>query len=255
MPEEKKILVIEDSYIVRFEVRQALDGCGLQIMELDNAEEFFRFSKRYDDLSLLILDISLPGMDGLTALEKMRNDGRWAGLPVIMLTGRADRQTVGRALQAGAADYIRKPFSAGELKEKVLPVLEAKTYTKMWPDPELIAQIRAEIKRGVRSQTPFSLIGILVPDHLKAGSSWDDYTELQTRIRRELDEIDLMFETPGRNLIIILPAADSDAAAKTAQKISVDGLESELEITIITFPDGSKSEYELLKKITARLKE
>lgn len=118
-----KVLIIEDSYIVRLEVRQALEEYGIQVVELNNAEDFFNFSYRYHDLNLLLLDISLPGMDGLSALERIRACDEWLRLPVIMLTGRADKKTVEKAIIAGALDYIRKPFTSEILLEKVAQVL------------------------------------------------------------------------------------------------------------------------------------
>ena len=118
-----KVLIIEDSYIVRFEVKQALEPYGLEVLELDNAETFFRLPYHFKDSCLLLLDISLPGLDGLSTLERMRTNPEWANLPVIMLTGRADRHTVKRALQAGANDYIRKPFTSEELVKRIERIL------------------------------------------------------------------------------------------------------------------------------------
>lgn len=120
---EQRVLIVDDSSFIRLEVKRALYGLGMRVLELDNAEKLFLSPKRYQNLSLIILDIHLPGMDGLNALKKIKADAAWSRVPVIILTGRADRATVHEALRLGAIDYFRKPFSREELLKRVRNIL------------------------------------------------------------------------------------------------------------------------------------
>jgi len=64
---------------------------------------------------IVILDINLPGIDGLQLLERLRSMDRWHGVPVMMLSADGDEPSVARALNAGASDYLVKPFDPTEL--------------------------------------------------------------------------------------------------------------------------------------------
>ncbi|WP_310962650.1 response regulator transcription factor [Nocardioides terrisoli] len=72
---------------------------------------------------LVILDVMMPGMSGLDAARVIRNDESLAGLPIIMLTARAQESDIEQGFDAGADDYIVKPFSPRELASRVGAVL------------------------------------------------------------------------------------------------------------------------------------
>ena len=72
----------------------------------------------------MILDIMMPIQDGFSALRRLKEDPQTAGAPVIMLSGKSDEQDVVRCLNAGAADYMVKPFSPDELVVRVRKLLK-----------------------------------------------------------------------------------------------------------------------------------
>jgi DNA-binding response OmpR family regulator len=94
-----------------FEVRRAADGDGA-LREV---------SRRVPDL--VLLDIMMPGISGLEVLERWRADPVTAGIPVVMLTAKAQENDVERGFQLGADDYVVKPFSPRELVRRVTAVL------------------------------------------------------------------------------------------------------------------------------------
>ena len=106
-----KVLIVDDEAPIRKFLRLSLEGEGYQVQEAVDAAEALRAiaALRPD---VVILDLGLPDMDGLEVLRRVRE---WSQLPVIVLTVRDDEETKVRALDAGADDYLTKPFGVPEL--------------------------------------------------------------------------------------------------------------------------------------------
>ncbi len=243
------VLIIDDSSIGRIAVKQAFKQSDVQLEELESAEPFFRYPNQYQDLDLLILDISLPGMDGLTALEKLRADERWTGLPVIVVTSRADPETVRRALHAHANDYIVKPFDNEVLLAKVQRVLEQKRQD--WPDPETVFQVGNELKRAERGKTPFALLGVKIRNEKDNLSDPWHINKLREDIRLRLREIDTVYFN-GCYLLLLLPFTDSAGAEIVAGKIR-GLLFQEIELEIVAYPAHGRNALQLLNTLKQRL--
>ena len=120
-----RVLVIDDTRVTRLSIKSILEKLGAEVLELANAEDLFQSSWRYLNLDLIFLDIDLPGMNGMTALIKLKEDPKWTGVPIIMLTSLADPDIVKRAIQAGIVDYIRKPFLAETLLNRITSLLNS----------------------------------------------------------------------------------------------------------------------------------
>jgi DNA-binding response OmpR family regulator len=110
----KRVLVVEDDPDIVELIFHYLEGEGFHVEALGNGEEALR-RIRDDGFDLLILDLQLPGMDGLSLCAALRRDSRTEGLPVIMLTARGDEADRVVGLEVGADDYVVKPFSPKEL--------------------------------------------------------------------------------------------------------------------------------------------
>lgn len=113
----KKILVVEDEVAIReFEVIN-LRRVGYETVEASNGEEALQIYEDQGDFDIALLDISMPGMDGLTLCKELRR--RSSSLGIIMLTARAQEMDKISGLMLGADDYITKPFSPAELLARV----------------------------------------------------------------------------------------------------------------------------------------
>ena len=123
MVQDKKVLVIDDSAFMRVQVKHTLEKDGFTVLELGNVEDYFSDSWHYKDVGLILLDLTLPGMDGLEALEVMNKDQSIEWPPVIILSGSADRNVIQTAFLLGAKDYIVKPFNPMELKIRVKKII------------------------------------------------------------------------------------------------------------------------------------
>ena len=108
-------VIIEDEPQIRRFVRSALESEGWQVHEADTAKKgLIEAGTRKPDL--LVLDLGLPDGDGLDVIRDIRS---WSGVPIIVLSARSDETDKIAALDAGADDYLTKPFGTGELLARV----------------------------------------------------------------------------------------------------------------------------------------
>jgi len=121
-------LIIEDEAPIRRFVRMALEGEGWTVVEAGTARQGLVDAGTHQP-SLVILDLGLPDGDGVDLLRDLRT---WSGVPVIVLSARSDERDKVAALDAGADDYLTKPFGVGEL----------------------LARIRANVRRTNREGAP-----------------------------------------------------------------------------------------------------
>jgi two-component system chemotaxis response regulator CheY len=111
-----RILIVEDAALVRLYYRQALTGAGFAVEEALNGVEALERLAASGPFDLLILDINMPKMDGLTCLHTLRSDpGPVASVPVLMTSSEAGAEDVEAARLAGANYYLVKPVSPEEL--------------------------------------------------------------------------------------------------------------------------------------------
>lgn len=111
MAEGKKILIIDDELQIRRFLKVALEANGYQILEAPTAKEGI-YKAATDRPDAIVLDLGLPDMDGGAVLKQVRE---WSMVPVIILSVRDDEKGKVAALDAGADDYVVKPFGVNEL--------------------------------------------------------------------------------------------------------------------------------------------
>lgn len=116
------ILVVEDDEHIAYILRFLLERHGFQVEHAaDGRQALQRFSQPPPDL--VLMDIMLPYHDGLELLGHLRGTPAWAGTPVLMLTAKAREGDIVRALDAGADDYVTKPFQPEEVLARVRRML------------------------------------------------------------------------------------------------------------------------------------
>lgn len=107
----RRVLVVDDELSMRRLLRVVLESGGYSMLEAVNGESALR-SVALENPSLLVLDLGLPDLDGLEVLKRLRD---WSAVPVLVLTARDQEAEKVALLDAGADDYLTKPFSAPEL--------------------------------------------------------------------------------------------------------------------------------------------
>ena len=112
-----KILSVDDSRTIRLIVGRALRSYDCVLCEAANGEEGLAAAAR-EKPNLILLDVTMPVMDGVTMLTKLKEDPTLKGIPVIMLTAESGRENVLHIAKLGVRDYLVKPFKENELIEK-----------------------------------------------------------------------------------------------------------------------------------------
>jgi len=124
---EIRTLIVDDSSVMRKIVERALRQAGLDqlvVHEAGSGVEGLELLKS-KEVDLILSDINMPAMDGLEFLRQIRVQGLAAGVPVVMITTESSEEHVKQAIQAGARGYIRKPFTADQVRERVVPLVHA----------------------------------------------------------------------------------------------------------------------------------
>ncbi|HET6794858.1 MAG TPA: response regulator transcription factor [Acidimicrobiales bacterium] len=112
-----RILMVEDDQRIRASTRLALEDEGYEVEEADSAEAALA---GFNGQDLVLIDLMLPGMDGFELCRQLR---RTSGVPIVMLTARSDTHDVVAGLEAGADDYVTKPFVVKELSARIRALL------------------------------------------------------------------------------------------------------------------------------------
>lgn len=124
------VLIVEDEQAIRRFLRTALEGDGMRVFEAETLQRgLLEAATRKPDL--IILDLGLPDGDGIEFIRDLR---QWSAVPVIVLSARSEESDKIAALDAGADDYLSKPFGIGELQARLRVALRRHSATAA-PDP------------------------------------------------------------------------------------------------------------------------
>ena len=115
----KNILVVDDSSLVRLKVKNTLREEGFQVTEATSGEDVLKNIGNYPIFDLIIMDIILPGRNGLDTIERIKENPRYNLVPVMILSVSNDKENVLKAIEMGAVDFLVKPFDKEELLTRV----------------------------------------------------------------------------------------------------------------------------------------
>ena len=197
-----KIVLIEDDPGIRTVIRLALKGAGFtSICETGNGTDGRALVLR-EKPALVILDLMLPGMDGLAVCSAIRRNPSVSGTPIVMLTARTAEEDVVRGLELGADDYITKPFS----------------------NAILVARVKAALRRTAPPTGPVRKLGLLVLDETTRTASVDGV--MLSLTRSEFDLLDILSAHPGRvytrqQIIARIQREEKDVTDRTVDTLMV----------------------------------
>lgn len=119
MGNEHKAMIVDDSKAMRMILRKALVELGYQTCEAGDGQQALKVLESEFPLSFMLVDWNMPVMCGLDLVKAVRADARYAGIALVMVTTETEIQHISQALEAGANEYVMKPFSKEVLEEKL----------------------------------------------------------------------------------------------------------------------------------------
>ena len=117
------VLVVDDNEDARLFLQRSLDD-EYHVLVAANGKEALDQLAKNDDVSIVICDVMMPVMDGITFFRNVKNDIRYSHIPVVLLTAKSGEENIVAGLEEGVADYITKPFSLAVLRLRIRKILE-----------------------------------------------------------------------------------------------------------------------------------
>lgn len=240
-----------NNYIDKFPCRHEGDGPHIMLVDDNNAnlmslaailklenytitaaassEEFFEEFKATRDVSLVILDVMLPGLSGYEICREIRKSFSVSELPVLMLTARTATQDIVMGMEAGANDYLAKPFDTDELLARVKTLIQLKQSVDTAVASEL-AFLQAQIKPHFLYNALNTFVSISFYDIDKARNL---ITEFGNYLRRSFDFKDLSQLVPLKNELELVRAYLEIEKARFEERIEVAyDLPDDLEVKV-----------------------
>ncbi|MBB3190613.1 diguanylate cyclase [Halomonas cerina] len=231
------VLIVDDSPDIHRLISARLSAEGVALLHAHDAVEGLAIAREQLP-DLILLDLEMPGTDGMTLFSQLKEESALDAIPVIFLTGTLDVTTKVQAFELGAVDYVTKPFDAIELKARVRAALRTKRYqdllatkaridalTGLWNRGYLTDQLAVEVSALIRHGSPVALIMVDI-DHFKRindthGHPFGDIV-LQ-RVAQVLGQAtrdnDVVCRYGGEEFAIILRDTSSVGAVSIAQRL------------------------------------
>ncbi len=243
-----RVLVVDDEEDARAVLDEVLSP-ECDVLTAADGEEAVRIT-RAEHPDVVLMDLSMPRVDGLQALQRIRADASTRDVPVIFVSARSDDSAKARALDLGAVDYLQKPFSERELRARVERTLrlsrsqialrelaQTDTLTGLANLRAFRARLADEVKRARRYRTPLTCI-MADMDHLKPvndelGHAAGDraIAAVATVIRSELRETDFGARYGGDEFVLLLPHTGGGEGRILAERICAHLRETVVEVS------------------------
>ncbi|HAQ49270.1 MAG TPA: diguanylate cyclase response regulator [Glaciecola sp.] len=234
----RTIMLVEDEAPIREMLKIVLEQAGFSVNEAEDFDiALEKMVEPYPDL--VLLDWMLPGGSGVQLARKLKEHEFTRDIPIIMLTARGEEEDKVRGLEAGADDYITKPFSPQIVKARVRNHLELKLYRDRLMQLSMIdgltsipnrrqfdRTVNQEWQRGIRRETPISLL-LMDIDFFKQYN--DQYGHLKgddclKKVAKALSEqlhrpTDMVARYGGEEFVCVLPETGDGGAVHVAKRI------------------------------------
>ncbi|HEX9110127.1 MAG TPA: diguanylate cyclase [Terriglobales bacterium] len=279
-----QILVVEDSAVYRKLISDHLQAWGFSVTIAEDGAQASAVLDRPDSPKLVLLDWVLPDIEGIELCQQIREAGSSRPyIYVILLTSKDGRQNMLHAMEAGADDYLVKPFDESELKARLMvgkrildlqdELVQAReamrhaathdSLTELLNRGEILAMLQRELERARRERKPVSVI-LADIDHFKQvndtlGHLFGDQALQETarRLRSSLRVYDGIGRYGGEEFLLVLPGCDLENAMIRGNELReivagtpVAALDAEKEITVsmgvAVSECGGKDEMEAL---------
>jgi two-component system, cell cycle response regulator len=278
-----RVLVAEDDAMFRRVLQSWLKTWGYEVTMAEDGAEAWAILQQEIRPQVLILDWMMPAINGLELCRKVRERNQIPYQYILLATAKDAKQDLVRGLEAGADDYLTKPFDRGELQARLRACNRILTLqddqiqaheqlrfqathdglTGSWNRSEILEMLRRELERGARSNTTTGIL-MLDIDHFKAiNDTYGHLTgdavlrEVTQRISQAVRSYDSVGRYGGEEFVIVLPGCNREQVDQGAERVraAVDGgpvrvNESQIAVTVsigaAVTTHGAISEKEML---------
>jgi two-component system cell cycle response regulator len=240
----KTVLIVDDSRLIREMLKDTLGPAGYRCIEAGNGSDGIALARR-EHPDLIIIDIVMPHMDGINACRILSRTPETAGIPIVILTVRSSTADIKAGLEAGAVDYITKPFDGTELLARVDSAVKIKEFTDQIKTLKLRFKeitstddltglrnaayfwdyLKRTVKKSGVQEKPLSLI-IVDLDNFKSvndlfGHLYGDLVLKETAgiLQNSLGRKGLIARYGGEEFAVVLPNTDEDRAFAAAERM------------------------------------
>jgi two-component system cell cycle response regulator len=241
----ERVLIAEDDAMFRRILQSWLQGWSYQVTVAEDGTKAWEILQQERPPELLILDWVMPGIDGTELCRRIRDRQRGPYQYILLVTAKDDKQDLVRGLEAGADDYLTKPFDRSELRARLrvgrrilnlqADLIQAReelrfqathdTLTGIWNRGALLDLLQRELQRAARSQSTTGIL-MLDLDHFKnINDTYGHLTgdivlkEVARRMSRVIRSYDLVGRYGGEEFLIVLPGCDKNQVQNSAERI------------------------------------
>ncbi|MGB9673567.1 MAG: response regulator transcription factor [Anaerolineales bacterium] len=240
------VLVIEDDDIVARTVERSLRGEEFKVTTVNSGVEGLKIARKLMP-DIVILDVVMPGMDGYTVCREMRADPTLSEVPILFLTAKIKDEDKITGFNAGADDYLSKPFNIDELILRVRAILRRSTRRKQTPEnapstpsdsgglPERVQTILSKISTETKAIEAENCL--IVGDYVLDTRSYELYTPNKGKLRLTPVQYDLLYHLMSHTGQIFSPARlldevwdyPSDAGSPDLVRVHIKNLRERIE--------------------------
>jgi diguanylate cyclase (GGDEF)-like protein len=243
----QKVLIVDDSSVIRNEIKNHLSRELYQVFTVGNGEEALNFYKDNPDISLIITDMNMPIMDGLELVEELRKITTKETLSIIGISG--DSETAVKFLKMGANDFIRKPFTKEEFVCRINNAVEALEniqqikqvsitdfLTGVYNRRYFFEKFEEYYKEAVEFGTRFALATFDIDNFKKINDTYghsagDEAIKMVANaIKSSVKGIDIVARLGGEEFVLLLKSVSADDALMVVDSIRSEIARSELKL-------------------------
>jgi diguanylate cyclase (GGDEF)-like protein len=233
-----RVVIAEDDPLSLGMLQHRLTLWGYEVVAAGDGDEAWQILERDDGPSMAILDWMMPGLDGVELCRRIRERGREPYVYVILATRRNHPADVVLGLEAGADDFVTKPFHTDELlariragerivglQARLLTLATHDALTGLWNRYAILDALTREMNRAARERSPLS-VAMADLDHFKLVNDGHGHPagdvvlqEVARRMRGTLRNYDLIGRYGGEEFLVLLPSCDAETARRVADHV------------------------------------
>ena len=233
-----RILIADDDEVSRCKLEALLSKWGYEVISVEDGTSAWEALQRENAPRLTILDWMMPGLDGSEICRQLRQSNEGAYVYVLLLTSRVGKEDIVAGMEAGADDYLSKPFDAQELKvriragQRIVDLEEAlrvqathDALTGVWNHGAIIDMLQLELVRGEREGASTSTIMVDLDHFKRVNDTYGHLTgdavlqEAVQRMSHVLRRSDVLGRYGGEEFLVLLPGCEAPDAQALAERL------------------------------------